>query len=144
MKRKIIFMSLLLVVLLAGAVLTGCDGPTLPGEYQGDPANIPTVGEGDITFRLEVTDPDGDVTAWYVRTNYDNVGDALLAVNLIAGDYFAGGMGLLVVSANGIIADFNADGAWWGVYVDGEMSAVGVSGITPEDGITVALVYSVG
>jgi len=92
------------------------------------------------SFIFEVTDADGNVTAKTISTTEATVGDALVKEGLIEGE--TSDMGLMVSHVNGIRADFMEDGAWWALYVGGEMAMVGVAPINIEEGETYAFVYT--
>jgi len=137
MKNVKIILLFALVVLLAVAVLAGCND-SRPGDYDGEGQYV---GEGDIVFRFEVTDADGEVTAWNVRTNEENLASALLEVELIAGEVVPV-MGLLVTHVNDVRADWNLDDAYWALWVGDEMSMVGVDSVYIEEGVVYAFVFT--
>ena len=127
-----------LVALIAVFALTGCTGN---GNGNGDVTYHGNVGAGAISFTFEMTDADGDINRWSVRTEEGmNLGDVLIANNLIEGD--DGQWGLLVSHVFGIRADWSLDNAFWGFYVDGAFSPVGVSDVFPEDGAVYAFVFT--
>ena len=133
--KKTLILSLSLVMLLAVAVFTGCsDGP---GQYDGDGIDI---GEGAITFRFEMTDQDGEVTAWNVSTDQTMLGDALLEVGLIRGEESA--HGLMVSHVYDVRADWNLDNAWWALYIDETRSDYGVSSLEIDSEATYAFVFT--
>ena len=143
MKAKTIVI-LLLAMLIVFA--TACDstsntsGQTPEANaivIQNDAHNI---GEGSTVFTFEMTDEDGNVSAWNVHTNEATVGAALLGVGLIDGD--VSDFGLMVTHVNGIRADFTEDGAWWAFYIDGEMAMAGVDSTDIEEGTSYAFVYT--
>ena len=95
------------------------------------------IGQGSTVFRLEVTDDTDMVTAWNVHTDEATVGDALVAVGLIDNaEYF--------IEVNGIVADFDADEAWWAFFIDGEMAMEGVGTTNIEPDVTYSIVYTIG
>jgi len=161
--------TLLLVVLVAASVFTGCNdngisnskATSAPTEAATESSDEPTdtsesettsedettpednpedIGEGETTFLFKVTDGDGKVTSWNVSTDEKTVGAALVEVELIEGD--AGEYGLMVIYVNGIRADFNEDGAWWKFQIDGEDSMVGVDSTDIEEGVTYAFIHT--
>ena len=67
-----------------------------------------------------------------VKTDEAMLGAALLAEGIIAGE--EGPYGLFIKSVNGIRADYDKDGSYWGFYKNGEMMLVGVDGATIADG----------
>lgn len=92
------------------------------------------VGEGDIHIYVSVTDSIEQtlIAAFDVYTDAENVGDALLEYNIIAGEESE--YGLYVKTVNGVTADYDVDGTYWAFYVNGDMSSNGVSGTPVEDG----------
>ena len=58
--------------------------------------------------------------------------EALLETGLVEGDNSE--YGLYVKKVNGIVADWNIDGSWWELFVNGESSMVGVSSVDVEAG----------
>ena len=68
-----------------------------------------------------------------VKTDAETVGDMLRETSVATGS--EGDYGLFVDTVNGIKADWDTDGTYWGFYVDGEFSSVGVDGVDiPTDG----------
>lgn len=82
------------------------------------------LGEGETTIYVTVKDVDGTVTKFQVNTDAKTVGEALLAVELIAGDESE--YGLYVTSVNGITADWEAEKAYWAFYIGEEYAQTGV------------------
>jgi len=137
-------LSWILVVLIAVIALTGCNGNDTNGGYDrpATEAAEQTIGQGETVFRFEVTNPDETITVWDVSTDAETVGAALVAVGLIAGDESE--WGLMVTQVNGITADFDADGAFWAFFIDGEFAMTGVDDTPIEAGVTYAFVYTQG
>lgn len=99
------------------------------------------LGEGDTTYYLRVTAEDLDIT-FTVHTDERVLGKSLRQTGIVSGDESTYGLYIKVV--NGVRADYEKDGAYWGVKVDGEYSMVGVDEIEIEDGKTYELAYTVG
>lgn len=97
------------------------------------------VGEGDTTFYFEVKVGSNRVT-FTVNTDEVLVGNALIENGVIAGD--DGPYGLYVKTVNGILADFDVNGAYWSFYVDGEYAMEGVDQTEIVDGAYYAMVYT--
>ena len=108
------------------------------GDEQKDPAGVvtngATVGTGAKTFAVEVTDAEGKVTAFTVKSDEKTVGAALLALGVIAGDESQ--YGLYVKTVNGITADYDKDQTWWGFYIDGVSASAGVDSTDIVEGST--------
>jgi hypothetical protein len=81
-------------------------------------------GEGAKTFTLEIKVKEHLVT-FTVSTDKSTVGDALLELGLISGDM--GQYGIYVKNVNGMTADFDVDGSYWALYINGSASMNGAS-----------------
>lgn len=82
------------------------------------------LGKGETKFTFTVTDLEGEETVFEINTNKKTVGEALLELELIAGEQ--GNPGLLVNTVNGKTLDYNKDGAYWAFYINGEYATSGV------------------
>lgn len=82
------------------------------------------LGEGDSQFMFTVVDKEGNETEFEIHTDKKIVGEALLELDLIAGE--DGDYGLYVKEVNGITADYETDGTYWAFYVNGEYATAGV------------------
>ena len=91
-------------------------------------------GEGSISFQFQVKDLSGNVTKFLIKTDKTTVGDALLELELIAGEN--GAYGLYVKKVNGILADYDVDQTYWAFYVNGEYVNYGVDSANVEEGAT--------
>lgn len=92
------------------------------------------LGEGEHQFTFTVTDADGKETVFEIHTDKTKVGEALLDLNLIAGD--EGAYGLYVKTVNKITADYEKDKTYWAFYVDGEYATTGVDTTDITEGVT--------
>lgn len=92
-----------------------------------------TLGEGATTFTFEVVCNENKVT-FTINTDKEMLGDALLALGLIAGEDSQ--YGLYVKRVNGVLADYDQGGYWWALYVNGEGAMVGVDSTPVEAGAT--------
>lgn len=103
--------------------------------------NAPIVkGEGSTVFSFQVVDGDGNETNFEIHTDKTTVGEALLELDLIAGE--EGPYGLYVKTVNGITADYDVDGTYWAFYVNGEYGMTGVDQTAIEAGATYAFKVS--
>ena len=122
----------LCVVLIAAMALftTGCnDKKTNDSEVattlaQDSDAEITTLGEGEKSFRFSVVGVDSKERKFIIKTDKTTVGEALLDVELIAGEQ--GDYGLYVKTVNGITLDYEKDGKYWAFYIDGKYATTGV------------------
>lgn len=140
--RKIttLVLGLMLVMSMAFTAI-GCGGSNQvennqpSTEAQGtEETQVTILGEGSTQFVFTVVDKDGNETAFEIRTDKEIVGEALLDLELIAGD--DGAYGLYVKTVNGITADYDTDQTYWAFYVDGEYAASGVDTTPIEEGKT--------
>ena len=97
---------------------------------------VEVLGEGKTMFLFTVVDKDGNETNFEIHTDKEIVGEALLDLELIAGD--DGEFGLYVKTVNGITADYDVDQTYWAFYVDGEYAMSGVDATEIEDGVSYA------
>lgn len=116
MKSKLTLSVLSLVLIVAMALtLSAC----------GNDSNTNT---GDVkvekSFVFKVVQLDGSEKSFDIKTTATTVGEALVAEKLISGEQ--GDYGLMVDTVNGIKYDYNADGAYWAFYVNGEYAMSGV------------------
>ncbi|MBE5935533.1 MAG: DUF4430 domain-containing protein [Lachnospiraceae bacterium] len=92
---------------------------------ENDDANdVKNIGEGDNKFSLTIEDVDGEKTFYQVSTNKDNVGEALLELDLIAGE--EGPYGLYIKSVNGKKLDYDKDKKYWAFYINDKYANTGV------------------
>lgn len=134
MKTKI---TALLLLLALAFCLVSCGGESDPWEsatYTEDAE----FGTGTKTVEVEVKVGEHSVT-FTLKTDKENLADALLEHNLISGEDST--YGLYVKTVNGILADFDKDQSWWGVYKNGE-ATLGASSTEIKDGEHYELVYS--
>lgn len=90
------------------------------------------------SFIFKVVDLDGSEKSFDITTDAKTVGEALVAEKLISGEQ--GDYGLMVDTVNGIKYDYNADGAYWAFYVNGEYAMSGVDTTDIVDGTTYSFV----
>lgn len=128
-------MKLLCALLLAAMLLTlsGCAQKDAAPAAAQQAASLPggDVGKGQTAFPFTVVDKEGKETNFTVHTDKETVGDALLEVNLIAGE--AGQYGLYVKKVNGIAADYDVDKTYWAFYVNGAYATSGVDATKIEE-----------
>lgn len=119
------------IVLIAATALftTGCNdskqvssSPVSSTASSSETASV--LGEGKTEFTFKVTDNSGKETDFTINTDKTTVGEALLELNLIAGDESE--YGLYVKTVNGVTLDYDKDGMYWAFYVNGEYAQTGV------------------
>ena len=130
--KKLIALSLILVMLVS---LAACGGPDTPSTTPStnptpapttSPATTPSQENPQVgaQFTVVVTDLDGTETTFEYTSEAATVGEALLAAGLIAGDQ--SDWGLMVTTVNGITADGATENAYWAFYIGEEYAQTGV------------------
>lgn len=118
--------AILCIVLVAAVALftTSCDD-NKKGEVTTTvtSSEVTVLGKGKTQFAFTVVDGEGNATDFEIHTDKKTVGEALVELDLISGE--EGQYGLYVKEVNGIRADFDKDGVYWGFYADGEMAPAG-------------------
>ena len=137
--KKLVSWLLCMMLIVAMALTTvGCGTDEQNG---GQPAaenassadsNVTVLGEGKTQFSFTVVDKDGNATEFEIHTDKEMVGEALLDLNLIAGD--EGEYGLYVKQVNGITADYDVDQTYWAFYVNDAYATAGVDATAVEAG----------
>ena len=89
-------------------------------------------GSGAKEFSYKVVDPDGNEVSATIKTDKNSVGEALVELNLIAGE--TNEYGLYVKSVNNITLDWDKDAMYWGLYVNGEYALTGIDLTEIENG----------
>lgn len=126
MKRMI---SLLLVVVMVFA-LTAC------GAKEDAPAF------DTVSFKVVVTDLDGNETTFNYTSSAATVGEALVAEGLVEGHETE--FGLYVDTVNGITADWDADQTYWAFYINGEYATTGIDTTEIDPASTYSLILTKG
>ena len=98
-----------------------------------------TFGDGSKKVLVEVIAEEKSVT-FTVNTDKEQLGDALLEYDIIAGE--EGPYGLYVKKVNGIIADYDIDQTYWALTKGGESVLSGVDGTDISDGEHYELIYT--
>ena len=137
-----------MVLMVAMALFAGgCGGETGNGQSASakteQSAEVQTaadgqteLGEGNSQFTFNVVDKDGVETQFIIHTDKETVGEALLELELIAGDESE--YGLYVKTVNGITADYDTDGTYWAFYIDDEYAPTGVDATAVTEGAVYA------
>ena len=133
--KKITSLLLGMMLIVAMAFTAGCGGKKQENNPSaGQEVSTNVLGEGKTQFNFTVVDKDGKETAFEIHTDKTTVGEALLELELIAGE--EGTYGLYVKQVNGITADYDVDRTYWAFYVNGEYGMTGVDVTEIEAGAT--------
>ena len=145
-KRLLSFVLSMMLIVAMACNMTGCNdsnpetpntgteadgGSAVDGNVVNDSqvenitaSDVTILGDGENIFSFSVVDVDGREKFYEIHTDKTMVGEALLELNLIAGD--AGDFGLYVKTVDGITVDYDKDGKYWAFYVNGQYAVTGV------------------
>lgn len=108
----------LLACLLTAFMLVACADVEKTGDWEtATYVKNETLGKGAKTITVKVV-ADGQELTFTVKTDKENLEDALLEHELIDGD--EGAFGLYIKKVNGIVADYDADKSYWAITKNGE------------------------
>lgn len=97
------------------------------------------IGSGAHSARITVQIGERKVTIT-VKSDKTNLAEMLTESKLVEGE--EGSYGLYIKRVNGILADYDADKAFWSLQQNGTPTALGASSITVADGDAYELVYT--
>jgi hypothetical protein len=103
----------------------------------------PKATQGAKAITIEVIDDADKSTTYEIHTDAEYLRGAMEESDI----EFSGTeseYGMMVETVNGLTADYNADGAYWAFYVDGEYCNYGIDSQPIEDGEAYQIVYTVG
>ena len=137
-RRALLFVVCMVLIAATALFATGC------GNNASETAEPTTVtmengavlGEGAKQFTFTVVDGEGNETTATINSDADTVGEALQALNLIAGE--PGDYGLYVKEVTGIRAVYEEDSTYWAFYINGEYGMTGVDKTDIEPGASYA------
>lgn len=89
-----------------------------------------------VSFKVVVTDLEGNESSYEYTSNAASVGEALVAEGLI--EAHEGSFGLYIDAVNGIAADWDNDQTYWAFYINGEYATTGIG----ETAITADATYN--
>ena len=128
MKNKKLILAVAALVVVVGLMM---------GVYF---ATRPETMEGSKGYTVTVIHSDGESREFELRTDAEYLAEALLEVELIAGE--EGAYGLTVITVDGEDAVWDTDNAYWCIWIGEEMATVGVSEIPVYDGSAFTLEYT--
>ena len=137
--RKIL--SIILCTMLVAALAMGTMGC---GKKVDEPNNGPvtmengaTLGSGKTSFTFTVVNGEGKEISATIKTDKENVGDALVELGLVSGEDSE--YGLMVDTVNGETWKYNETGKYWAFYINGEYATTGVDSTPITEGSTYTL-----
>ena len=89
-----------------------------------------------VSFKVIVTDLEGNESTYEYTSNAPSVGEALVAEGLI--EAHEASFGLFIDAVNGIAADWDKDQTYWAFYINGEYAVTGIG----ETEITAGATYN--
>ena len=106
----------------------------------------PKTTEGAKAYTVEVTDDTGNTTSYEGTTDAEYLSelmDELAAAEDFSYDGYESDYGLYITTINGLLADYDTDGAYWSIYVNGEYGMYGADSQVVTDGDSFSFVYEV-
>ena len=129
-KKKIITSVIALVILIGVALV--------PYMLYGPK---PSSGSKSITLSIVYVDDSRD--DYELRTDEEYLLDAANEIDELTIEGHNDGSYFYVDTINGVTADYNADGAYWAIYVDGSYGNYGIADQPIEDGGSYEIRYEV-
>lgn len=102
----------------------------------------PKTTAGNKEISIEVVDDKATSQTYRTRTDAAYLRQALEETKGLTIQGTEGAYGLMVDTVNGLTADYNADGAYWAFYLNGEYCQYGVDTQPVEDGQAYQIVYT--
>lgn len=124
--RRISVLILALMMLALACLFAACGNKEAEKKY---------------TITVIVVNDKAEEKTFTVKTDRENLADALLDEKLVSGSDSE--WGLVIDTVDGLRADYSVDQSWWALYEDDKMSEVGASSLQLKDGGVYKLVYTV-
>ena len=100
--------------------------------------------EGSKAITIEVTGTSGATQSYELKTDAQYLRQAMEEADGLVFSGTESEYGMMVDTVNGDLADYDADGAYWSFYVNGEYCNYGIDTQPVEDGDVFGIVYTVG
>ena len=105
----------------------------------------PAAAQGSKTITLDVIYEDSSMESYKTQTDAEYLEQAIshmegLTIDGSRTEQF----GLMILTVNGVEADYNKDGAYWSIYLDDTPCNYGVSQQPVEDGQHYQIIYTAG
>jgi len=95
-----------------------------------------------VSFKVIVTDLEGNESTYEYTSNAPSVGEALVAEGLI--EAHEASFGLFIDAVDGIAADWDNDQTYWAFYINGEYAVTGIGETEITAGATYGLTLTKG
>ncbi len=92
---------------------------------------------------IEVIDDAGSSTYYNTNTEAEFLGQVFGEIDSLSVEGDSSEYGLFITTVNGLTADYNTDGAYWAIYVNGEYGKYGADSQPVADQDTYTLKYEV-
>ncbi len=102
----------------------------------------PKTAAGSKEISIEVVDDKAASRIYRTRTDAEYLRQALEETKGLAIKGTESAYGLMVEAVNGLTADYNANGAYWAFYLNGEYCQYGIDKQPVEDGQAYRIVYT--
>ena len=125
--RRISVLILALMMLALACLFAACGSKEAEKKY---------------TITVIVVNDKAEEKTFTVKTDRENLADALLDEKLVSGSDSE--WGLVIDTVDGLRADYSVDQSWWALYDGDKMSDVGASSLQLKDGGVYKFVYTIG
>lgn len=98
--------------------------------------------EGSKSITIEVVNKAEESTKYQLKTDAEYLRQAMEEAEGLIFSGTESEYGMMVDTVNGDLADYNADGAYWGFFVNGEYCNYGIDTQPVEDGDVFGIVYT--
>jgi len=105
--------------------------------------NKPATSKGAKAVTIEVVDDQGASKTYETNTDAEYLAQVFDEVDGLTVEGDTTEYGLYITTVNGLLADYDADGAYWSIYVNGEYGMYGADAQPVTDGDAYSLVYTV-
>ena len=105
-------------------------------------ALAPKAKAGGKEITIEVIDDTQTSAVYEIHTDAEYLGDVVRETEGLTVEGTDSEYGLMVDTVNGVVADYNENGAYWAFYVDGEYCMYGMDQQPIEDGQAYQIIYT--
>lgn len=104
----------------------------------------PKTSEGSKEVKITVVDDKGEETSYEIKTDAEYLKQAMEEADGLEYSGEESDYGLMIDTINGVKADYDADGAYWGFYVNGEYCNYGIEEQVVNDQDEFTITYTIG
>lgn len=98
--------------------------------------------EGEKSITIEVVNQEKETNDYQLKTDAEYLRQAMEEAEGLTFSGTESEYGMMVDTVNGLTADYNANGAYWSFYVNGEYCNNGIDTQPVADGDTFSIVYT--